>query len=59
LVDVAGEKHLLKRADIAKVDESSTSLMPEGLHAALSLAEFADLVGYMESLKENPAGKTN
>ena len=57
LVDVAGEKHALPRATIAKVDESPASLMPEGLHASLSLAEFADLVGYVESLKEKPAEK--
>ena len=57
LVDVAGEKHVLPRAQIAKLVESPTSLMPEGLQGALSLAEFADLIGYLESLKEKPAAK--
>lgn len=52
LVDVAGAPHPLPREQIAKIAESPTSLMPEGLHAALSLAEFADLIGYLESLKE-------
>ncbi len=58
LVDVAGEKHPLPRAAIARIAESPTSLMPEGLHAALSLAEFADLIAYLETLKEKPAAKS-
>ncbi len=57
LVDVAGEKHPLKRDQIAKNIESATSLMPEGLHTTLSLAEFSDLIAYLESLKEKPAAK--
>ena len=58
LVDVAGEKHALQRNQIAKITESATSLMPEGLHGALSLAEFADLITYLETLKEKPATKS-
>ena len=58
LVDVTGEKHPLKRDQIAKLAESATSLMPEGLHTALSLAEFADLIGYLETLREKPAVKS-
>jgi putative membrane-bound dehydrogenase-like protein len=58
LVDVAGEKHPLKRDQIAKTTEIPTSLMPEGLHATLSLAEFSDLISYLETLKEKPAAKT-
>jgi hypothetical protein len=29
--------------------------MPEGLHAGLSLAQFADLIAYLESLRGQPA----
>lgn len=56
LVDVAGEKHPLKRDQISKTAESPTSLMPEGLQGALSLGEFSDLIAYLETLKEKPAG---
>jgi putative heme-binding domain-containing protein len=52
VVDVAGEKHVLAKADVAKTSELETSLMPEGLHAALSLADFANLIAYLESLKD-------
>ncbi len=31
--------------------------MPEGLHAAMSPADFADLIAYLESQKEKPAAK--
>ncbi|MCX6953159.1 MAG: HEAT repeat domain-containing protein, partial [Verrucomicrobia bacterium] len=57
LVDVAGAPHPLKRDQIAKLTESPTSLMPEGLQATMSLAEFADLIAYLESLREKPAAK--
>jgi putative heme-binding domain-containing protein len=51
-VDVVGEKHPLRRDQIAKRTESAPSLVPEGPHAARSLAEFADLIGYGETLRE-------
>ena len=54
LVDAAGEKHPLKKSMIAKMAEAPTSLMPEGLQGTMSLAEFADLLAYLESLKEKP-----
>lgn len=31
--------------------------MPEGLHASLSLQDFADVVAFLESLKETPPKK--
>jgi len=55
LVDVTGAQHHLPKAQIAKREESATSLMPEGLQASLSLAEFSDLISYLESLREKPA----
>jgi putative heme-binding domain-containing protein len=56
LVDVAGAQHQLPKSQIAKREESAISLMPEGLQASLSLAEFSDLISYLESLREKPAG---
>ena len=39
-------------ANIKAQRESPLSLMPEGLHTALSLQEFADLVEFLASLKQ-------
>jgi putative membrane-bound dehydrogenase-like protein len=58
LVDAAGEKHIVKRSDVAKNEETAASLMPEGLQSTLSLAEFADLIGFLESLKAKPTTKS-
>jgi putative heme-binding domain-containing protein len=52
LVDAGGEKHAVKKSEVEKSDELNVSLMPEGLQSALSLAEFSDLVAYLESLKD-------
>ena len=38
--------------DIKAQHGSNVSLMPEGLHASLSLQEFTDLIGYLVSLKQ-------
>ena len=55
LLDAAGEKHPVQKEQIAKREESPLSLMPEGLQSGMSLAEFTDLIAYLESLKEKPA----
>ncbi|MSU61823.1 MAG: c-type cytochrome [Pedosphaera sp.] len=55
LRDSAGREHKLPRASIKSRQSKLISLMPEGLHAALSLEEFLDLVTYLESLKATPA----
>lgn len=52
LVDSAGARHKLRKDQFARRVESELSLMPEGLQATMSLAEFADLVAYLESLKQ-------
>ncbi len=49
VIDSAGEKHVLKKANIASRKVSQISLMPEGLQGALSLAEFSDLISYVEN----------
>jgi putative heme-binding domain-containing protein len=54
LVDSAGEKIIIKKSDIERRKFSDVSLMPEGLHTGLKPEEFADLIAYLVSLKENP-----
>ena len=39
-------------ADIKEQSGLSVSLMPEGLHAQLTIAEFTDLIGYLVTLKQ-------
>ncbi len=57
VLDAVGEAHPLIKDQIFKREESNVSLMPEGLQAAMSLADFADLIAYLESLKEKEAAK--
>jgi putative membrane-bound dehydrogenase-like protein len=54
LMDAEGKRHVLKKSDIDQKKESDVSLMPEGLNTGLSLQDFADLIGFLESLKEAP-----
>lgn len=46
-------------SQIIKRRVSNVSLMPEGLHTAMSLQEFSDLIAYLSSLKqaENPLNR--
>lgn len=52
LVDSGGQKIEIKKDDIVSRKLSNISLMPEGLQTALKPEEFADVVAYLESLKE-------
>ena len=54
LRDSSGREHKLPRASIKARRNSALSLMPEGLQAALSLDDFADLVAYLASLRSKP-----
>jgi putative heme-binding domain-containing protein len=54
LLDAAGAKHPFAKDQVSKRSESNLSLMPDGLQAGLSLADFADLIAYLDSLKEKP-----
>ena len=56
LRDSAGREHKLARRDVKTRRNSALSLMPEGLHAALTLEEFADLISYLASLKSQSPG---
>lgn len=54
LLQASGQKQVIKKADIQKREEGKLSIMPEGLQAALTLSDFADLIAYLETLKEAP-----
>jgi putative heme-binding domain-containing protein len=54
LLDAEGKRHAIRKADIDQRREAELSLMPEGLNTGLSLQDFADIVSYLESLKEAP-----
>ena len=54
LVDALGRPRTLAKADIGERSLRPESLMPEGLHAGLTLEQFADLVAYLESRKADP-----
>jgi len=52
LMGADGKLVTVAAADLKSQRASPVSLMPEGLHAALTLQEFADLVDYLASLKQ-------
>lgn len=52
LYDSAANKIAIKKSDIATRRKSPLSVMPDGLEQSMTLQEFADLIGYLESLKE-------
>lgn len=45
-------RYTIAKGDIAKQTTASASLMPVGLHQALSVPEFTDLVAFLETLKQ-------
>ena len=51
LVDSAAQAHTIPKKQITSRKLSELSLMPDGLQAALTLSEFADLLAYLESLR--------
>lgn len=55
LVDSGTQKIVIKKSDIVTRKPSPISLMPEGLYTAIKPEEFADLISYLESLKDKPA----
>jgi putative heme-binding domain-containing protein len=52
LQEADGTLRHVPRPDVDVRKDTGLSPMPEGLHAGLSLQQFADLVSYLESLKE-------
>ena len=51
LRNIAGIVQRVKRSDVAKSGTRTTSMMPEGLAAGLTVKEMASLIDYLESLK--------
>jgi len=51
LRDAEGRDHRVRKSDIRERFQSSTSLMPEGLAAGLTPADWSDLLAYLESLR--------
>ena len=52
LMGADGRPQRVATADIATQHTSAISLMPEGLHAVLSVEEFSDLIEYLTSLRQ-------
>jgi putative heme-binding domain-containing protein len=55
LTDAEARAVRIPRAEVEDRKRSEVSLMPNGLAEGLSTQDFADLVAYLESLKEQPA----
>jgi putative heme-binding domain-containing protein len=52
LYDSAAQKIVVKKSDVKSRKVSELSAMPEGLEQAMSPQDFADLISYLETLKE-------
>ncbi|MEI7683449.1 MAG: HEAT repeat domain-containing protein [Planctomycetota bacterium] len=52
LVDAEGKKIVLKKGEIESLEKSKKSIMPDGLHVGMTIGEFADLLSYLENMKE-------
>jgi putative heme-binding domain-containing protein len=52
LLDAEGKLVRLPRAEIDQEQRTGTSLMPAGLHKTLKAEQFADLIAYLETLKQ-------
>ncbi len=56
LLDAEGKTVRLPRAEIDQERQTGTSLMPAGLHKTLKAEQFADLIAYLETLKQPENG---
>ena len=56
LVDAEGHRQVVRKSEIEKRSSCDTSLMPDGLNAGLNLADFADLIAYLEGLRSAGQG---
>ncbi|MDB5355374.1 MAG: hypothetical protein JWN24_1827 [Phycisphaerales bacterium] len=52
LFDSSANKIVVRKADIEVRKTSNVSVMPEGLQAGLTQSQFADLIAYLQTLKE-------
>jgi putative heme-binding domain-containing protein len=51
LMDAEGRTIAIRKGEVERRQESELSMMPEGLNAGLSLKDFADVVGFLGTLK--------
>jgi quinoprotein glucose dehydrogenase len=54
LVDGEGRRRRIAKEDVERRRAGELSMMPENLRASMSLADFADLMAYLEALKAAP-----
>jgi len=52
LIDAAGVKQVIKLSEVDTRKRTGKSVMPDGLQAGLTPADFADLIGYLETLRD-------
>ncbi len=52
LITQEGKSIDIRANEIEESNPSKTSLMPEGLEKSMTLEEFADIISYLESLKD-------
>lgn len=55
LLDAEGRTQRIAKNEVAERETGNVSMMPAGLKDGLSLADFTDVVAYLESLKSEPA----
>lgn len=56
LLDAEGKTIQIPKDTIDEMQQSNLSMMPNGLKDGLTLEEFADVIAYLESLKQTPSG---
>ncbi len=52
MIDAAGAKQVIKQSDVENKKKTGKSLMPEGLQGGLTPLDFADLISYLETLRD-------
>ncbi len=52
LIDAAGTKHVVKASEVETKKKTGKSVMPDGLQGGLTPADFADLIGFLETLRD-------
>jgi putative heme-binding domain-containing protein len=52
LIDAAGDKQVIKQSDVESKKRTGKSVMPDGLQGGLTPSDFADLIGYLETLRD-------
>jgi putative membrane-bound dehydrogenase-like protein len=52
LIDAEAKKIVVKKAEIETRTKSEKSIMPDGIQVGMTLVEFADLITYLESLRD-------